>query len=188
MKKSEDRSVLEAVFENSLWQTRWSVLVAVISSIIASLLMFYIAAVDTFYTIEHLVSYAGVLDHVERGEVRAEAVAQVVEIIDIFLLAVVLMIFGLGLYELYISKIDHAYEDGDEASDHLLSISSLDDLKSRLGKVIMMILIVKFFEMAIGMEVDDTMSLLMFAGGVLMSAGALIFTEMATRSGVKRRS
>jgi len=94
----------------------------------------------------------------------------------------VLLIFGLGLYELYISKIHHAYEDGNDASDHLLSIDSLDDLKSRLGKVIMMILIVKFFELAIGMEVDDTTALLMFAGGVLMSAAALVLTEMATRS------
>ena len=144
--------------------------------------MFYIAAVDTFYTIEHLISYGVMTDHGHRGEVRAEAVAQVVEIIDIFLLAIVLLIFGLGLYELYISKIDHAYEQDDEASDHLLSINSLDDLKSRLGKVIMMILIVKFFELAIGMEVDDTMALLMFAGGVIMSAGALMLTEMATRS------
>jgi len=181
MKKSEDRSVLEAWFEISLWNSRWAVLVAVISSVVASLLMFYIAAIDTFYTIEHLASYAGVSDSLHRDEVRAEAVAQVVEIIDVFLLAIVLLIFGLGLYELYISKIDHAYEGEDDASSHLLSIDSLDDLKSRLGKVIMMILIVKFFELAIGMDVEDTISLLMFATGVLLSAGALVLTEKAIR-------
>jgi len=182
LKKSEDRSMLEAGFENSLWNSRWAVLVAVISSVIAALLMFYIAGVDTYYTLEHLASYGAITDYGERGEIRAEAVAQVVEIIDIFLLAIVLLIFGLGLYELYISKIHHAYDGEDDASDHLLSIDSLDDLKSRLGKVIMMILIVKFFELAIGMEVDDTTALLMFAGGVLMSAIALVLTEMATRA------
>lgn len=184
MKKSADRSALESVFENCLWHTRWAVLVAVISSIIAALLMFYIATVDTVYIVEELFHYVTITDHGERGEHRAEAIAQVVEVIDIFLLAIVLMIFGLGLYELYISKIDHAYEDDEsEASDHLLSIRNLDDLKSRLGKVIMMILIVKFFEMAIAMEVDDTMSLLMFAAGVLMSGSALMFTELASRGG-----
>lgn len=181
MKKASDRSTLEALFENSLWYSRGAVTVAVICSVMAALLMFYIAGVDTYYTIDHLLSYATQTDHVERGEIRAEAVAQVVEIIDIFLLAIVLLIFGLGLYELYLSKIDHAYEEDGEASDHLLSIDSLDDLKSRLGKVIMMILIVKFFELAIGMEVETTTALLMFAGGVLMSAGALMLTEMATR-------
>jgi len=185
LKKSEDRSALESAFENSLWNSRWAVLIAVVSSVVAALLMFYIAGVDTFYTIEHLSSYGFITDHGERGEIRAEAVAQVVEIIDIFLLAIVLLIFGLGLYELYIARIDHAYEADDDASGHLLSIDSLDDLKSRLGKVIMMILIVKFFELAIGMEVDDTMALLMFAVGVLMSAVALVLTEMATRGGGK---
>lgn len=181
MKKSEDRSALEAGFEIGLWNSRWAVLVAVVSSVAAALLMFYIATVDTVYTVQHLLSYSGIEDYADRGEIRAEAVAQVVEIIDIFLLAIVLLIFGLGLYELYISKIDHAYEADDEASGHLLSINSLDDLKSRLGKVIMMILIVKFFELAIGMEVDDTMALLMFGAGVLMSAVALVLTEMASR-------
>jgi len=184
VKKLEDRSVLEAAFENGLWNSRWAVLIAVISSVVASLLMFYIAGVDTFYTLQHLASYGMVDDYTDRGEIRAEAVAQVVEIIDIFLLAIVLMIFGLGLYELYISKIDHAYEDeNDESSSHMLSINSLDDLKARLGKVIMMILIVKFFELAIGMEVDSTLELLMFAGGVVMSAVALALTEMASRGG-----
>jgi len=183
MKTSEDRSVIEAAFENGLWHSRWAVIVAVVCSLVAAVLMFYIAAVDTFYTLDHLISYAAVDDYVDRGTIREEAVANVVEVIDIFLLAIVLLIFGLGLYELYISKIDHAYEDDNDASTHLLSINSLDDLKSRLGKVIMMILIVKFFELAIGMEVENIMDLLMFAGGVLMSGIALMFTEMASRKG-----
>jgi len=180
MKKSSDRSMLESAFENSIWQTRWAVLIAVICSVIAALLMFYIAAVDTFYIIDHMLFYGLETDSLTRDEIKAEAVAQVVEVIDIFLLAIVLLIFGLGLYELYISKIDHAYEDDNDASAHLLSINSLDDLKARLGKVIMMILVVKFFEIAIGMEIDDSMSLLMFGGGVIMTAGALMLTEMAT--------
>jgi len=181
LKKMEERSGLEAGFESVLWSSRWAVLVAVVSSVLAALLMFYIATVDAFYTVQHLLSYAAIDDYADRGVIRAEAVAQVVEIIDIFLLAIVLMIFGLGLYELYIGKIDHAYDGDDDASKHMLSITSLDDLKSRLGKVIMMILIVKFFEMAIGMDIDSTMALLMFAGGVLMTGAALMFTEMAHR-------
>lgn len=179
MKTSEDRSFVEAAFENAIWHTRWAVLVAVICSVLAGLLMFYIAGVDTYYIVHELYHYAFISDVGDRSEHRAEAVAMVVEVIDIFLLAVVLMIFGLGLYELYISKIDHAYAEHDEASKHLLSIRNLDDLKSRLGKVIMMILIVKFFQIAIGMYVDNPMALLMFAAGVIMIALALMLTELA---------
>lgn len=187
VKKLEDRSVIETIFETGLWQSRWAVLVAVICSVSAALLMFYIACVDTFYTVEEALSYAAIGDYGERGESRASSVAQVVEVIDIFLLAIVLLIFGLGLYELYISKIQHAYEDGDQSAEHLLAINSLDDLKVRLGKVIMMILIVKFFEIAIGLETDDIVELLMFAGGVMMSGAALMLTELANSGGNKRR-
>ncbi|MDX8387774.1 MAG: YqhA family protein [Ghiorsea sp.] len=103
------------------------------------------------------------------------------EVIDIFLLAIVLLIFGFGLYELYISKIDHAYENNDESASHMLSIKNLDDLKSRLGKVIMMILVVKFFEMAIGMEIDGVKGLLVFAAGVLLIAMTLYVSERISR-------
>jgi len=70
----------------------------------------------------------------------------VVEIIDGYLLATVLIIFALGFYELFISKMDDA-ENSNNASK-ILVIHSLDDLKNRLVKVVLMILIVKFFEYA----------------------------------------
>jgi len=179
MKKSQDRDHLEAIFENTLWKSRWAVLAAVLCSLISALLMFYVATVDTFYTLVDLLSYASLEDGYLRETMRSQSVAQLVEVIDVFLLAIVLLIFGLGLYELYISKIDHAYSS--ESAQHLLSINSLDDLKSRLGKVIMMILIVKFFELAIGMDIDDIFELLMFAGGILLSGIALYVTELASR-------
>ena len=105
----------------------------------------------------------------------------VVKIIDVFLLAIVLIIFGLGIYELYISKIDQAYEEHDDSAKHMLSVSSLDDLKSRLGKVIMMVLVVKFFELAIGMEIDGIQDLLVFSGGTLLIGTTLYMTEKASR-------
>ncbi len=186
MKRSEDRKPVEAFFEGALWHTRWAIIVAVSSSLAAALLMFYIAGVDTFYLLEDIGKYATMADMTERSELRSASVAQVVEIIDVFLLAIVLVIFGMGIYELYISKIEHAYEECLEASRHLLSINSLDDLKARLGKVIMMILIVKFFELAIGMEVDNTMGLMLMAAGVFMSAAALMFTERAQPPAAER--
>jgi len=177
MKRLEERRFVERFFESALWHMRWAIIVAVSSSLVAALLMFYIAGVDTFYLLGDVSHYAATADLTERGELRSASVTQVVEVIDIFLLAIVLVIFGMGIYELYISKVDHAYKECREASRHLLSINNLDDLKTRLGKVIMMILIVKFFELAIGMEVDDTTGLMMMAGGVFLCAAALMFTE-----------
>lgn len=181
MKCKKERSTLEAFFENALWNSRWAVIVSVVCSIVSSIMMFYVAAVDTFFIIDMLIDYAAVDDAAVRQAHRGDAIAHIVEVIDVFLLAIVLMIFGLGLYELYISKIDHAYDDNDESAEHMLSINSLDDLKSRLGKVIMMILIVKFFEMAIGMQVTEVFDLFIFAGGIILIALALYITSAASR-------
>ena len=177
----ENKTFVGQAFERVLWKSRWTVLMAVVCSILASLIMFYISAVDTYYAVELLLDYYELDSAMARGVMRAEAVGMVVKVIDIFLLAIVLMIFGLGMYELYISKIDHAYENNDESAAHMLSVNSLDDLKSRLGKVIMMVLIVKFFEMAIGMDIEGIKDLLLFSGGVLLIGMTLYMTETVSR-------
>ena len=176
-----NKTTIGYAFENALWKSRWAVLLAVVCSIGAALIMFYISAVDTYYAVSLLADYYQLDSPEARGVMRAEAVGMVVKVIDIFLLAIVLMIFGLGMYELYISKIDHAYENENRSSEHMLSVNSLDDLKSRLGKVIMMVLIVKFFEMAIGMEIDGIKDLMIFSGGILLIGGTLYITERASR-------
>ncbi|MFQ5518609.1 MAG: YqhA family protein, partial [Mariprofundus sp.] len=182
MNELGDKSVVGQSFERVLWKARWAVLLAVVCSVLAALVMFYISAVDTFYAVQMLADYHLLNSPDARGVMRAEAVGMVVKVIDIFLLAIVLMIFGLGMYELYISKIDHAYENHDESAVHMLSVNSLDDLKSRLGKVIMMVLIVKFFEMAIGMDVDGIQDLLIFSGGIMLIGLTLFLTEMEART------
>lgn len=179
--ETSKNTVMGQGFEKVLWKTRWAVLLAVICSIMAALIMFYISAVDTFYAIQLMADYYELDSPMARGVMRAEAVGMVVKVIDIFLLAIVLMIFGLGMYELYISKIDHAYENHDESAEHMLSVNNLDDLKSRLGKVIMMVLIVKFFEMAIGMDIDGIEDLTIFSGGILLIGATLYMTEKVSR-------
>ena len=166
---------LDERFENFIWSARWAVLSAVFCSGAVALGMFYVAAIDAYYVAERLFDYASLSDAAERMSVRANAIGNVVEVVDGFLLAIVLLIFSFGLYELYVSKIDDAYEEA--ASTHMLSIHNLDDLKSRLGKVILMILIVKFFELAISMDFEDVWDLLMFSGGILLVGSSLFLNE-----------
>lgn len=63
-------------------------------------------------------------------------------------------IFAMGIYELFISKIDPASRT-DESRPNWLQIHSLDDLKSAVGKVILMILIVRLFESAVKMKYEQ---------------------------------
>jgi len=43
--------LVEQIFEKALWNSRFVVLLAVISSLFTAFAMFYMATVDTFYTI-----------------------------------------------------------------------------------------------------------------------------------------
>ncbi len=172
---------MEHIFETTLWQARWAVLPAVFCSGIASMMIFYITALDAYHVMAMLTNYAFIDDATAREALRADAVGHIVQVVDGFLLAIVLMIFTFGIYELYVSKIDVAY--GAESAQHMLSITSLDDLKSRLGKVILMVMIVKFFELAIAMEYSDVWDLIYFAVGILLISLSLFVTEAMLKSG-----
>lgn len=168
----------ERIFEGLLWDSRFVVIFAVVASLFSALAMFYMATVDAYFMLSHLVDYASpALDMASRYALRSTTITHVVEIVDGYLLATVLLIFSLGLYELFISKIDMA--QGSETSSNVLLINSLDDLKNRLAKVILMILIVKFFENAISMNFDSPMSLLMLAGGISLLGLALYLSHAA---------
>lgn len=174
----------EKFFEGVLWNSRLVVLAAVVASLAAALGMFYVATVDTFYLVAHLLHYADPSATVEARKLLHDAtVGHVVEIVDGYLLATVMLIFSLGLYELFISKIDQAVES--EGSSSVLLIRSLDDLKARLAKVILMILIVTFFERVLGIKFEGPLDLLYLAGGIALIGLALYLTH-ASETGAKK--
>ncbi len=163
-------------FEGFLWNSRFVVLSAVLSSLAAAFAMFFMATVDAYYMITHLIEYASPsLSTDVRADLRGETVTHVVEIVDGYLLATVLLIFALGLYELFISAIDQA--EGKKISSSVLMITSLDDLKSRLAKVILMILIVKFFEYAVDIKFKTPLDLLYLAGGIALIGVAIYLSH-----------
>ena len=172
---------VEQLFESFLWESRLIVLLAVVVSLMVALSMFFVAAVDAFYMISKLLHYASpALTGAERIELRTSTVTHVVEVVDGFLLAIVLLIFSLGLYELFISKIDNAEKA--ENSSQVLLITSLDDLKGRLAKVILMILIVRFFEYALRIEFTTALDLLLLAGGIALLGLALYLSHLGDKS------
>ena len=80
------------------------------------------------------------------------------------------MIFGYGIYELVISDIDPRQQEASDVRRNLLNIESLDGLKQKLTKVIVVALIVTAFKSMVGFKVTTSAELLMFCAGVLMLA------------------
>ena len=100
----------ETLLEGSLWNSRFVIFLAVLGSLFASFAIFYMATVDVVLLVQHTVHYADSdLTNEARKLLHDSTVSHIVEVVDGYLLAVVLLIFSLGLYELFISDIDQAH-------------------------------------------------------------------------------
>ena len=167
---------IEQFFEKLLWSGRFVVVVAVVASMAAAIAIFYIATVDVVYLVGHMLHYADpALAGDARKVIHDETISHVVEVVDGYLLATFMLIFALGMYELFVSDIDEAR--GSKTSSKILVIESLDDLKARLAKVILMILIVTLFEEALKMKPASTLDLLYLGGGIALIGLALYLTH-----------
>ncbi|MGD9787855.1 MAG: YqhA family protein [Sulfuricellaceae bacterium] len=173
---------LERIFEGALWNSRFVIIFAVVASMLAAFAIFYIATVDVVYLIGHVAHYADPgLSAEARKAIHDETITHIVGVVDGYLLATVMVIFSLGLYELFISDIDEAH--GSRTSSKILVINNLDDLKNRLAKVILMILIVTLFERAIKIEMAGPLDMLYFGGSIALIGLALYFTHAADTHG-----
>ena len=170
------KNKLERLFERGLWNSRFIVVIAVVASMAAAIAVFWITTVDVWYAVMHIVGYADpTLSAEARRGLHDDTVTHVVEVVDGYLLATVMLIFALGMYELFVSDIDDAR--GSRTSSKILLIETLDDLKNRLAKVILMILIVSLFEHAVKMQMETPLDLLAFGGAIALVGLALYLTH-----------
>lgn len=171
-----ENSKAEHIFETFLWKSRLVVLLAVVASLITAFAIFYITTIDIYFILAHLTEYHQ-LDDAARADLKAQTVGHVVSSVDGYLLATIMLIFALGLYELFISKIDLA--ENSHGASQILLINSIDDLKDKLTKVILMILIVMFFEQALFLKPSGTLELLYYSLSIMLVALALYLSHKA---------
>ena len=167
---------VENLFETALFNIRFITLTAVIGAIVASVIMFI---KGTMLVVSGLYVFIGQVNNFHGGvEHGVDAlVPLLVSSVDNYLFATVLLIFSMGLYELFVSKIDPASRTT-ESRPNWLEVTSLDDLKGALGKVILMILIVQFFEKSLSIEYKNAVDLLYLGIGIILVSGALFLTHV----------
>lgn len=146
---------LEQAVQNLLWSARWVMLLPVVG-LLAGAVYF---AVQTGLEVWRALG-SGSLD---------KALPLMVGAVDLALLASVLIIFALGLYELFIAE----FRRPEGGLSNVLVVKSLNDLKTKLGQVILMILIVKFFEKAQAFAPKAALDFLFYAGAVALLGAAL---------------
>jgi len=163
------------LFETALYFSRYLTLFAVMGSLLAAVALFIRG---TFVVAEGLISFFQSFS-MEGAQDYEQLLASFVSSVDIFLFAMVLLIFGMGIYELFINKIDPVEQKAD-ARPSWLQISSIDELKSSLGKVILMVLIVSFFKHSLDVPFENAKDLLLLSLGVVLIALSLFIANKAT--------
>lgn len=100
---------------------------------------------------------------VEDGADSSDAVVQILEVIDTYLLATVLVILAVGLYELFIADLP---------APAWLVIEDLADLKAKVSDVIVLLLAIKFLGKFL--TVDEPLDAVWYAIAVTLVGGLLI--------------
>ena len=165
-----NNSLIETLFEGAIWRTRFVVILAVVFGLLGAIVLFLVASMDIWnvavYTFETLVTHA----HPENF--HEDIVAGIIGAVDLYLIAVVMFIFAFGIYELFISEIDEA--SGSNGSQ-ILAIHSLDQLKDKIAKVIVMVLVVNFFQRVLHTQFTTPLEMLYFALSIAALAVGLYF-------------
>ncbi|KAL8171491.1 hypothetical protein V2J09_023295, partial [Rumex salicifolius] len=123
-----------------------------------------------------------------KGVHTGQMVLRLVEAIDVYLAGTVMFIFGMGLYGLFISNVssglppadDHALKGSSlfgmfalKERPKWMKISSLDELKTKVGHVIVMILLVKMFERSKMVKITTGLDLLSYSVCIFLSSASL---------------
>ncbi len=94
-------------FESVLWGSRLLVLVAVIVVLVLAVTALVLAAADAAYLVGKLAHFVGDgLSGQARNQRRTELITTVVKALDNCLIGALLIVVSLGLYELFISRIE----------------------------------------------------------------------------------
>ncbi|KAL5543598.1 hypothetical protein UlMin_007382 [Ulmus minor] len=171
----------ESSIEKIIFDFRFLALFAVAGSLAGSLLCFLNGCV---YIVD---AYKIYWTSCVKGIHTGQMVLRLVEAIDVYLAATVMLIFGMGLYGLFISNetdvaptVDRALKGSSlfgmfalKERPKWMKISSLDELKTKVGHVIVMILLVKMFERSKMVTIATGLDLLSYSVCIFLSSASL---------------
>ena len=162
---------MRKIFERILLASNSFTLFPVVFGLLGAIALFIIASYDVGKVLLEIYKYFFVENfHVENF--HSEVVGEIVGAIDLYLMALVLYIFSFGIYELFISEIAQLKQS---KQSKVLEVHSLDELKDKLGKVIVMVLIVNFFQRVLHASFTTPLEMVYLAASILALCLGLYF-------------
>ena len=143
-------------------QFRYIVWIAVVFSMVTSVGAFLWGALKSIKLLLTLVKTA--------GEYDAAAVG-FLQVMDAFLIAAALLIFSLGMYELFIGKLE---------LPEWLHICNLHDLKAKIGGIAILVVVIAFLERLITWQNAQDMLFFALATGII-SAVLIAYAQFGGR-------
>ncbi|MBK1964044.1 YqhA family protein [Campylobacter novaezeelandiae] len=162
--------MLEKFFESLLVKSRVVTILPVIFGLIGSFVLFIIASYDILKVILFTYQYFFVAN--SQIDLHDDVIGLIIGAVDLYLMALVLFIFSFGVYELFISEIE---EFKQTKQSRVLEVHSLDQLKDKLAKVIIMVLVVNFFQRVLQMKFSSPLDMSYLAGSILALCIGLYF-------------
>lgn len=119
---------------------------------------------------------------------RSKIIQLLIEAVDLYLLGTVMLVFGMGLYELFVSNLGSASSlPNQKPSDRSnlfglftlkerpkwLDIKTVNELKTKLGHVIVMLLLIGLYDKSKKAAIHSPADLLCFCASILLSSGCL---------------
>lgn len=166
-------NLLEKAFEYLLWKSRIGTIFIVVFCAIGAISLFIMGSREIFtgisliFTLEY---------HPKSTE---QILIYIIGAIDLYLIGIILLLFSFGIYELFISDIDHARAEG---GANILNIESLDELKNKILKVIIMVMIVTLAKVILEAKFSNPLEILYFAFSILCVSGAVFLIRMQDRN------
>ena len=152
--RSQLSIAVERTFEKALWYSRFVIVLGVLGLLMASAIVFVLGMIETTSLVgEFSATLWSNHGHLAKDSGRGlltydDLIIRVITVVDDFLVGIVLLIFGLGSYDLFISRIDPASRLRADIRPDWLVFGSLEELKGVLGKVVLMILTITFLQVS----------------------------------------
>lgn len=157
-------------FQKLLWNSRFITILPVIFGLLGAIVLFVVASYDILKIL--IGTYKYIVYANTDIDLHKDTVGLIIGAIDLYLMALVLFIFSFGIYELFISEITVLKGS---SNSKVLEIKDLDQLKDKIGKVIVMVLIVNFFQRALYLNFETPFEISSLALSILALCVGLYF-------------
>lgn len=171
--------LLNSVSEKDLWRSRMPKLVITFVSILIAFGLGYVITVDTGNLLSYLnqraaPTLAAGMDAGLELNIAAEATKV---LLDVYLIAVLLVIFASSLSVLFVNKNDIGGVGNLGFAPRLFLAHGVDDLKKWLIGAVLLRLVLNFIQRTVRSERESTLDLVYLAVVVLLAGSALFLSR-----------